>query len=413
VLHALARAPKVVILVLLFSLPFSAFSLAAPGSDWPRFRGPDANGISPEKGINKDWQRRPPKLLWKAAMHDDGYAGPSVANGLVYILDHEGKTDVLRALRLADGGEVWRYKYEDADRPVYGYSRATPTVDAGRVYAFSRLGKLHCVEARTGKFLWSRDLIAEFKGQRPMWDLAASPLIDGRKLVVCVGGPNAAIVALDKATGKTLWHGGGSEKPAYSTPLIATIGGRRQYVTMDAEGAVGYSTENGALLWHFPWKPTDGTNVACPVIIGDSIFITASYRVGCALLDVRGGEAKARWRTDEMNAHISTPVFYGGFLYGTGDPGQLMCLDPATGRARWKQSGFEKGGIVVVDGTIIAVNGGSGDVVMVELTPERYHELGRIVPLGGQSWTSPIVAQGRLIVRNRSTLACLDLRSAP
>jgi outer membrane protein assembly factor BamB len=386
-------------------------ALGAPDSDWPRFRGPRADGTSPETGINKDWRARPPRLVWKAALGDDGYAGPSAANGLVYIMDHEGSRDVVRALRFADGTEAWRFPYEETSQNVYGFSRATPTVDEGRVYTISRSGRLHCLGAADGKPLWSRDLVKDFGGRPPMWRFASSALVDGRKLIVWPGAPDASVVALDKVTGQVLWRGGGGDISGYGTPVAATLAGRKQYAMTVWKGFVGVDAQTGRLLWRVPWETRDGTNVASPVVIGDSVFLTSSYDMGCALADVGPGGARIRWQNKEMQAHVSTPVLYGGHLYGTSDPGgYLVCLDPQTGRAMWKQRGFEKGGVVALDGVLIAVGGANGDVVMVKAAPEGYQELGRITPLGGQSWTAPIVARGKLLVRNRAAMVCLDLR---
>ena len=151
-------------------------------------------------------------------------------------------------------------------------------------------------------------------------------------------------------------------------------------------------------------------NAATPLVIGDSVLITSGYGMGAALADIRGGQAVERWRSRALQAHFSSPVYYKGHIYGTGDPGVLTCLDPKTGEALWREPGFEKGGMLVVDGLILALAGSNGDLVLARAVPTKYEELGRIRPLGGQSWTAPIVAQGRILVRNRNQLACLSFR---
>jgi len=218
------------------------------------------------------------------------------------------------------------------------------------------------------------------------------------------------MAALDPATGKVLMRGGDDDVAGYGMPVVATIRGRRQYAMTVWKGFVGVDAADGKTLWRIAWETRDGTNVACPIVIGDSVFVTSSYDMGCALYDIGADGAKERWRNREMRAHMNTPVLFRGMLYGTGDPTHLICLDPRNGALRWKQPGFEKGGVVVVDGVLIAVNGSGGDVVMVALNPDRYIELGRFTPLGGQSWSPPVIAQGKLLVRNRKALACVDLR---
>jgi outer membrane protein assembly factor BamB len=388
--------------------PAAAHQKPLAGPAWPRFRGVNNDGLSSQKGINKQWSVRPPALLWQQTLGDGGYSGFSVADGIVYIVDHSGFNDAIRAFDLRNGAEKWRYEYQDAVIPKFGFARSTPTVDEGRVYAYSRMGKLMCLDASTGRLIWQEDIVGQFNGVRPGWDMASSPLVDGDKVVVCAGGPNAAIVAINKMTGDTLWAGGGSDKPGYSSPEVATINGFRQYVCFLGTSLVGVDPASGRLIWSFPWKTGSDVNAAAPLVIGDSIFITTGYGHGCAMIDIQGGVPQLRWQNKEMQAHFASPIFAGGYIYGTGNPGLLVCLDPQTGNALWKQPGFEKGSIIGVDGTIIGFDGASGDLIMAAISPQSYQEMGRFTPIGGQSWTSPVVAYGRIIVRNKSTLACFD-----
>lgn len=384
---------------------------SSAGLDWPQYRGPNSNGISAETGINKNWAVKPPKLLWKVDMTDGGYSGPAVANGILYIIDHNGDQDIVRALSMADGSEVWTYKYTEAKPVDHGFTRSTPTVKGGRVYTMSRLGLACCLDAKTGKVVWTRDLAADFGSKRPGWDYACSPVIDGKKVVLCPGGQDAGMVALDKETGKTIWQGGGTTVSGYSTPVSATINGAKQYVVFTEQAVMGVAAQDGKLLWSAPWKTGANVNAANPIVIGDTVYISSGYKHGCALLKIDASGATTVWQNKEMQAQFSCPLLFGGLIYGTGDPGDLMCLDPNTGQAKWKQPGFEKGGCVAVDGTIIAMNGSNGDIVMASIDPNGYKELGRLeAPLPGQSWTAPIVAQGKLIVRNTKAIACLDLK---
>ena len=384
----------------------------AIAEDWPRFLGPNANGISSETGINKDWAAKPPATLWTFKLSDNGFAGPSVADGKVFIIDRQGDNDVVRALNLADGKQLWEAAYPDPGKPDQGsFARSTPTWDNGKLYTLSRGGLLNCFDAKDGRKIWSRDFQADFKGQRPQWHWSMSPVVDGPNLVVVPGGPDAAVALLNKENGQTVWQGGGTSVPGYATPAIMTIAGKKQYVVFMAKSLIGVDPENGKLLWSFPWETPYNVNAATPVLVGENrIFITSNYGRGGAVVKIDAEKAEKVWENKEIQSHFSTPVLVDGRLYGTTDPGDLVCLDPTEGKTLWRQGGFQKGGIVVVDGTIIAMNGAQGDVVMVELRPDTYKELGRIKPLGGQSWTAPIVADGKLIIRNRATLACLDLK---
>ena len=240
-----------------------------------------------------------------------------------------------------------------------------------------------------------------------------SPIVDGANLILVPGGPDAAVVALNKETGEPVWKGGGSGKPGYTTPTIATIAGKKQYLVFMGKELIAVDAADGKLLWSFPWETKFDVNAAMPIVIGeDTVFITSGYVHGCAALRIAGDKVEKLYENKEIQSHFSTPIFFNGNIYGSTDPGDLVCLDPKTGKAVWRQGGFEKGGIIIVDGTIIAMNGKDGDVIMVELKPDAYKELGRFKPeaLGGKSWTAPILADGKLIIRNQAALACFDLK---
>jgi len=380
------------------------------GADWPRFRGRNGDGISTETGINKDWTSRPPQALWQTSLSDDGFAGPCVADGKVFIIDHQGQEDVVRAIDLAGGQDVWSFRYADPGGANYGYAHSTPCYDEGRVFTVGRTGQLNAINAADGTSLWSKDFRNDFGGSPPGWNYAASPVVDGDRLVVLPGGPDANVAVLNKATGETIWKGGGTFAAGHATPTIATIDGVKQYIVFAGKALTGVKADNGQLLWQVPWENACSVNAAMPLVIDDRVFATSNYNFGCGLFHVGRSSAQKVWFNMEMHSHFSSPVLYKGHIFGTTDPGDLVCLAPGSGKAVWRQSGFEKGGLVLVDDVIIAFNGGNGDLVMVAASPDSYQELGRFQPLGGQSWTAPVVAQGRLLVRNKQTLACLDLK---
>lgn len=387
----------------------------ACAADWPKFMGPTANGFAPDTGINKDWKAQAPRELWRIALTDDGYAGPSVADGKLFIIDHEktdqgfGVNDILRAINVADGQELWRLPFPNTNRPNYGFSRSTPVYDNGKLYVLGQMGQLGCVNVADGKPVWGTNILTDYKGRNPSWNMAMSPFIDGENVIVTPGGPNAGVVALKKKDGALVWKGGDSEACSYATPVLATIDGKRQYVVFASKCLMGVSTVDGAVLWKYPWVTGCDVNAALPIVTGNAVFITSGYGHGCTMLDIANGTATKRWENKSIQSHFSSPILSGGFIYGTTDPGALVCLNPQDGSEKWRQRGFEKGGMCAVDGTFIVCDGRTGDVVMVKINPDNYEELGRFKPLGGQSWTAPIVANGKLYVRNKSTLVCLDL----
>jgi outer membrane protein assembly factor BamB len=333
-----------------------------------------------------------------------------VVGNRVYIMDHQGANDVLRALDLATGKQAWAFKYAEPGGNNYGFARSTPTVAGGKVYTCSRSGQVMCVNAANGKKVWGISLARDFAGQKPQWDYSASLLLDGGKLIVLPGGQTAAVVALNPATGKAVWKGGKADQAGYATPVPATIGGVKQYVVFSANYLSGVNAANGKTVWSFPWKTQYGVNAATPRVIGGKVFITSGYGHGCALVAISGSTAKAAWQNKNMQSMFNSPVVVGGSIYGTTDPGKLVCLNAANGAVKWQQPGFEKGGVIAVDGTLVAMAGATGDAVTVALSAAKYQELGRFKPLGGQSWSPPVVAGGKLLVRNKTALACFNLR---
>ncbi|MBM3501632.1 MAG: hypothetical protein FJX74_23510 [Armatimonadetes bacterium] len=342
-------------------------------------------------------------------MNDDGYAGPSAATGKVFIIDHQGQEDVVRALDFASGKDLWAFRYPDPGGANYGYARATPCFDDGRLYTLGRAGQLVCLNAADGRLLWAKSLQRDFGGQLPTWQYAMSPIIDGDRVVVVPGGRNGTVAVLDKLTGNAIWTGGGSFPAGYAAPVVATINDVKQYVVFAGTALIGVRADNGQLLWQVPWATQHGVNAALPIIDGNFVFASSGYGFGCGVIEVLANGAQAVWGGKSMQAHFSSPVYYKQHIFGTTDPGDLVCLEGQEGRALWRQPGFEKGGIVIVDDAIIALGGGDGTLVMAAAATDAYRELGRLRPLGGQSWTAPIVADGKLLIRNKATLACLDL----
>ena len=382
----------------------------AQAADWPQFRGARQDGISTETGLNNNWTATPPPVLWSCEMAGPGFGGPCVADGKLVFVDHQGQEDVVRALDAETGREIWRFNYPGAPKDRFGYTGSTPAVDHGKVYVISRMGLVHALTADSGKLIWKRDLIAEFNGKRAEWDMNISPVVDGDRLIVMPGGPDTSVVTLNKQTGELIWQGKGGE-PGYATPLITELDGRKEYVTFAAEGLTGWNPADGQRLWNVPWNTPYKQNAATPLVIGDRFFISSGHGVGCAMVEVKSGTPKILWSNKTFQARFNSPVFWKGFIYGVGEPGSLMCLNADTGELQWKKEGFEYGPVIILDGMLIAVEGKSGDAILVDTDSHEYRESGRIKPLPGPVWTAPIVANGRLFMKNKKTLVCVDLRA--
>jgi outer membrane protein assembly factor BamB len=387
-------------------LVFAGWAWAA---DWPQFRGPDANGISPETGLNTDWAQKKPAQLWKVTLGDDGFGGPAVANGKVFYVDHNENQDIVRVLDLTTGKELWQYAYEESGGPNYGFNRATPCVKDGMVYTVSMKGVINCLAEADGKVIWQKKM-ADFGGRSPSWAFACSPIVDGENVILVPGGQGASVVAVDRKTGNLVWKSG-TDRPGYSTPVIATINGVKQYLVFSATSLNGYAADGGKKLWSFPWKTSYDVNAAAPIAIGDTVFISSGYETGCALVQITSAGAKQVWVNKAIQLHFSSPVLIDGRIYSTTDNGDLVCLDPKTGSDIWRHKGkFEKGGLVAADGVLYVMGGADGRLVLVQASPDAYKELSQMTPLGGQSWTAPVIADGKVIVRNKQAMVCLVLK---
>lgn len=399
---------------------------AGVAGEWRQFRGPNGNGLSGDAALRRDWSTRPPVVRWMLPLHDDGWGNPCVGDGKAFIVDHTNTVtgdaaakvtagfDVVLALDAATGREQWRSACPGATQSRYGYTGASPALDDGRLYTVSRAMRVTCFDAATGQQLWQRDGARDFgaRAAEAGWGHNASPLVDGPRLIVVPGGTNAAVVALDKATGATLWQAPGSAA-GYASPILYGAGTNHQVVAFIAEGLVGLRPADGARLWSLPWPVANNQNSATPLVVGSRLFITSAWGVGAALVDIAGDKPAIVWRTRELQARFSSPVCIGDAIYGTTEPqhpGRLVCLDAATGAVRWAQPGFEFGPLSAVGRTLVVVNGETGELAVVDADAPAYAELGRYRAGGAATaWNAPVIADGRLFLRTRKWLACVDV----
>ena len=387
---------------------------SAGAADWPQFLGPDTNNVSLEQNLNKSWSNHPPRILWTVNLTDDGYAAPSIAGGKLFIVDHAGSNDIVRALDVGDGHELWRYQYPDAVAVHQGFTASTPLVEGNKVYTFSRRGKVHCLDAESGDMLWSRDLAAEYQSKMPPWEFCMSPVVDGDKLIFCPNGDRCGLLFLDKTTGKTLKEAAPGFLASYATPIIAMLNGVRQYVVFGVDRLAGFSADDGSELWQVPW-PTKfgGKKGPTPLLLGNTrIFVATTEGGDTGVVDLSSGVPVIQWKHQKMQDHFPTPVFYHGRIYGSSEPKLLVCLDPANGQLLWEKETGKFTSVIAADDTVIALSGSSGELIMLDARVPEYCELGRFTPLGGQSWTAPVLSDGRLYVRNKGAIACVDLRAA-
>jgi outer membrane protein assembly factor BamB len=396
-----------------------ALTFTLTAADWPQFRGPARDGVAKEKGLLQSWPDGGPPLAWTAKGLGGGYSSVSVSGDRVYTLGNKGKESHVVAVSRADGKVLWT----SAVGPAGGSLGCTPTVDGGRVYALGQFGDLVCIDA-DGKKVWGRNLEKEFGGQKGGWNYCESPLVDGDRVIVTPGGPEATMVALDKATGKEVWRcpiKTRHSEAGYSSVVVATVGGIRHYVQLFNGGLVGVSLD-GRVLWTFEKLGGNTANVPTPIVMGDHIFSSIGYGRGASLLHLTAADGRITVRevyyARELTNKHGGVIQVGDYVYGdTDDSGRPYCAEVKTGKVIWKRqaedgTGRGSASVTFADGRLY-FHYDNGTVALVDPSPGGYREVGSFTPprRGGSLWAHPVVCDGRLYVRDGESLHCYDVRA--
>jgi outer membrane protein assembly factor BamB len=386
-------------------LCFFVLIASVSAADWPNFRGPDYNGISKETGWSVTWPAAGPKQLWKANV-GTGFAAFVVAKGRAYTTGNTDDTDHVFCFDAATGKELWKHSYAAPLDPKFyeGGTSATPTVDGDRVYTFSKRGVVHCLDAAGGKVVWTKKLADELGAKMPTWGFAGSVLISGDLAIINVGTAGAA---LDKKTGKVVWSSGG-DFAGYSSPVPIKAGGAPAVMMAIKQDVVAINVKDGKELWRFPWKTQHDVNAADPIMLGSKVFISSGYAHGGGVFDVAAKPPSKVWENKNMRNHMNSSVLWEGHLYGV-DENQLRCIDFATGEVKWTDKASGKGSLILADGKLI-VQGEKGELIVAEAKPDAFKALARVQALGGKSWTSPVLANGRIYCRNSAgDVVCVEV----
>jgi outer membrane protein assembly factor BamB len=383
-----------------------AGAVAAPASDWSRWRGPEGTGVSAEKGW-KPQALAAAKVKWKASL-GKGHSCLAVTEKRLYTMGNPGNTDVVYCLDTATGKEIWKHSYA-CDQGNFEGPRATPVVDGDLVYTLSREGLALCLEAATGKVKWQKNLIKDFGASNITWGFAGSPLIVDKAVVY---NARASGLALDKLTGEKIWEGGGGQC-GYAAPVRFTHKGKDSLAFFSFKDVVVVDAQTGEKLASYPWETQYDVNAADPVYFDGKLFISSGYERGCALLDLSGKNVKPLWESQNLRSHFASPIYLDGHLYGvdgqTGQ-GQLRCLEAKSGKVKWThKGGFEN--LIIVSGMILAVDK-SGTLVVGEASPVAFKETAKAVLMNAKAhnWTAPVLANGFVYCRNGDgDLVCVDL----
>jgi outer membrane protein assembly factor BamB len=409
----------------LVAVGIAAASLAA--ADWPQWRGPNRDGVSQETGLLKEWPKDGPKLVWQAKDIGYGFSTPAVVGDRIYLISNKGMDDEFaQALDVKDGSQVWSRHLGKVglpkQQPNYPAARSTPTVDGEVLYALGSDGDLTCLTADKGEVRWAKNLRTDFGGAPGKWAYAESPLVDGDVVVCTPGGKEATIVALNKKTGDVVWKCPAPEGDAagYASIIPADIGGVKQYVQFLAKGVVGVDAKGGKLLWRYG-KTAEGSmaNIPTPVAHGDLVY-SAAGQSGGGLAHVKAD--KGEFTADPVYFDTALPnsiggsVLLGDYLYGANQKDGLLCVEFASGKVKWKAPALGAGAVCFADGRLY-FHGEDNKVALVEAAPEEYRDKGLFTPpdgpehsKGAKAWAYPVVANGRLYVRDLGKLWCYDVK---
>ena len=400
---------------------------ATLAGDWPQILGPDRTGVAQNEKLADKWPASGPHTLWQHPV-GDGFAGASIVGQTAIIWHRQGNEHIVESLNVASGDALWKKTLPAKYVPSYTSDsgpRVVPLISGNRVFLFCPRGDLYCLDLKSGDTVWQRDTWEDYSSKRPKrgdppdgyFGFGTSPILEGDRLLLNVGGDtkNAGIVAFDAKTGKTLWTAT-EERASYSSPVAATIGGRRQVIFATRLSVLSIDPTNGHVLSQFPFgRFGPAVTAANPVVIGDRVFITASYNFGATLAQFGGSGVVRIWESDDvLSSQYTTPILHDDALFGIHgrqDLGaaELRCVDPATKKVHWSVDGFGYATLILADGKLIILKT-DGELVLARADKSKFVELGRTRLFSDTTRALPALSNGRLLVRDTATLKCVDLK---
>ena len=387
---------------------------------WPRWRGPNRDGKCPETNLLPAWPEGGPKLLWSIRGIGRGWSSPIIAGGLLYITGDIGEDLWIFAYRPGPVGKLqWKVRNGRSWKKSYPGARSNCTYDGGKLYHMNARGRVVCLDATSGKTVWTVDTFKRFGAKEIRWGHSECLLIDGERLIVTPGGRKAMLAALDKKTGKTIWASAplGKDAAAYASPVLFEYGGMRHLVSSSSNQAFGVNADTGKILWSRP-RPTRYQVIATVAIYHDGkVFVTSpdgkpaeQYR-----LRVSGANASVEqiW-TSELNCLSGGVIHSDGRLYGSGyrKGDGWYCIDFATGKTLFTKRDLNSGSVVLAGGLLYCFSE-RGEMALLKPTDKGFETKGRFRRVGAKtkdSWAHPVICDGRLYLRYHDTLWCYDIR---
>ncbi|MDR3404428.1 MAG: PQQ-like beta-propeller repeat protein [Chthoniobacter sp.] len=387
-------------------------------SSWPAFRGPDRDGVIHGAKVPTDWKSAPPQQLWKHAV-GPAWSSLIVVGDRVFTQEQRGPVEAVVCYDGSTGDQLW--VHEDTtrfDEAVSGAGpRATPTFAEGRLYTFGGTGLLNCLDAQTGKLHWSRDTKTDSQGKPPMWGLSSSPLVfDGKVIVYGGGEAGKSLLAYRADTGDLVWAASAGQQ-SYSSPQITTIAGVRQCLMFNDFGLTSVDPVTGKKLWETGLVMKGAPRCGQPHLVGENqLAVAVLDGPGVSLIHVAkdGDQWKISpvWASKDLKPEFPDFVVHDGNAYGF-DSSIFCCLNLATGKRTWKDGRFGRGQVVLLeDQALLLVVSESGEVILQAADAQARKELGRFQAVSGKTWNGPVIANGRLYLRNAEEMACYQLEPA-
>lgn len=414
-----ARLPSLAVLLLLTS------SLSLPAADWPQWRGPDRTGVSRETGLLRKWPKDGPALLWTSEEVGIGYSTVAVVGERLYTMGADDTREFVCALDSRSGKKLWLTPFGDRFENNWGDGpRATPTIVGDRLYALGAQGDLVCLELATGKTLWQKSLARDLGGQvMSAWGYTESPLVDGDKVICTPGGARGTVAALDARSGDVLWRSRNfTEAAGYSSLVASNACGVKQYVQLTGDSVAAVAADDGRLLWRFA-RSSPVAAVPTPVVHDQFVYATSGYNAGAHLVklsgDLKSIKAEEGYANKVMTNHHGGVILVKDHLYGYSDGHGWVCQELKTGAVPWSSRTIGKGSLTSADGMLYLFTEGNGTVALVEANTEKCKEISRFrLPRqttqrkpAGAIWTHPVVATGRLYLRDQELLFCYDIKA--
>ncbi len=391
-------------------------------ADWPQFRGPNRDGISPETGLLQTWPDNGPTKIWSVSGIGTGWGSASISNNMIYIVGDIDGIETVSALDM-NGNATWRTAVSNRWDKSFPEARTTPTIDCKNLYVNTGLGNVACLDIASGQIKWQRQTVDEFGGDYHSWGIAESPLIVDNMVIATPGGKDASVVALDKNSGKTIWTTKGlSDKGSYCSPILVERGGKKIIVTMLENHVVGIDAADGKVLWKDAFKNYQKgkeINPVSPVYIDGMFYTTSGYDDGGAMyaLSPDGLSIKRTWVETKLDVHIGGVVVLDGVIYGASwegnRDGNWIALDWKSGKVLWEEKWINKGAIISADGLLYLYTEKDGQVGLVRPNKENFDLISsfEINEGDGQHWAHPSIANGRLYIRHGDILMAYKIKN--